>query len=217
MGYLRVAYVVENLIDPKKDYRRDIETFPLQIGKYRLKKHPLFSFWLLRYEHNTLTFAVKNDKYQVKVDQYTYFTYKKTKKKKVDIFFEIMDEEWVDEEVEVKNEEELTSLESVLGYALQVHSVVNEIDSYSNQTFEKDFELPVIKEANKYISTVEGNLIVKRIISENEIELEVTGHYGKNLIVTLSDEGIYKASDSYGYNDNFRAFSITLTIKLVKK
>lgn len=98
MGYLRVIYVTYDLDNPSKDYKRDIEPFPLKAGKYRLNKHPFFVFWLLDYSKNTLTFRVKNNQYSIKVNQYTFLTYKKTSKKKIDVFFEIMDEEWVDEE-----------------------------------------------------------------------------------------------------------------------
>ena len=219
MGYLRVAYVTQDLRNPDKEYKRDIESFPLKIGKYRLKKHPLFSFWLLKYEHNTLSFSVKDIIHSVKVNQYMYFTYKKTHSKQIDIFFEIMDEEWVDETSEEKaQEEQLTpSLESIPGALLKIHSEVSEQDAHSNGTFEKDYELPAVLNANTYISTVEGDLVVKRIISEDEILMSVTGHYGKEILVTTGSDGVYSAGDSYGYNDHFRAFSCKLTIKLVKK
>ena len=216
MGYLRVIYVIDDLEHPSKDYNRSIETFPLKIGKYRLKKHPLFSFWLLKYEHNTLTFLVKNYLYEVKVNQYTFFTYKKNRKRKIDVFFEIMDEEWVDEPKQ--EEQELPpSLESVPGMVLQVHSIVSEKDIYSEEKREKDFELPLMNGSNKHLSTVEGDLIVKRIVSEDEVHMSVTGHWGKDFVVTSKEEGVFEAGDSYGYNDNFRAFSIKLVVKLVKK
>ena len=214
MGYLRVAYVIEDLKDPKKDYRRDIETFPLQMGKYRLKKHPLFSFWIVRYEHNTLTFSVKNEMYDVKVNQYMYFTYKTTKTKKVDVFFEIMDEEWVDE---VKEEEELPSLDGVSDAKLLVHLERYARDIYSESTKEQDYEIPLILNESIDISIVNGKLFVKRIISEDEVLMSVNGHYGKDFIVTSEKEGIFKAGDSYGHNDNFYAFSCKITVKLVKK
>ena len=218
MGYLRVIYVIDDLEHPSKDYNRSIENFPLQIGKYRLKKHPLFSFSLLRYEHNTLTFSVKNHLYEVKVNQYTFFTYKKTSKKKIDVFFEIMDEEWVDEPSEKEVEEELLpSLEEIPEAVLQVHLKVDEIDTYTNHTDEKDFELPVVVNTKKRLPAIEGDLIVKRIISEDEVHMEVTGHWGKDFVVTSKEEGMFKAGDSYGCNDNFQAFSIELVVKLVKK
>ena len=218
MGYLRVAYVIQDLKNPDKEYHRDIEQFPLKIGKYRFKKHPLFSFWLLEYKNNTLTFAVKNYKYQVKVNQYMYFTYKKNSTKQIDIFFEIMDEEWVDESIEDKKEQQLPPcLESISDKVIQVHSIISDVDTYSQTTKEDDFELPAALNANKYLSTVEGDLKVKRINSENEVLLEITGHYRKEILVTSDKDGVYEVGDSYGYNDNFRAFSIKLTIKLVKK
>ena len=219
MGYLRVIYVIDDLEHPSKDYNRSIENFPLKVGKYRLKKHPLFSFLILKYEHNILTFSVKNRLHEVKVNQYMFFTYKKTRKKKIDVFFEIMDEEWVDEpsEEEVKEQQLPPSLESIPETVIQVHSIKSDMDIYSESTREEDFELPATKGADKYLSTIEGNLIVKRIVSEDEVHMSVTGHWGKDFVVTSSEEGVFEAGDSYGYNDNFRAFSIKLVAKLVKK
>ena len=219
MGYLRVIYVIDDLEHPSKDYNRSIENFPLEIGKYRLKKHPLFSFEILKYKHNILTFSVKNRLHEVKVNQYVFFTYKKTRKKKIDVFFEIMDEEWVDEpsKEEAKEQELSPSLESVPDAVIQVHSITSNRDIYSESTKEEDFELPVMKGANKHLSTIEGDLIVERIVSEDEIHMSVTGHWGKDFVVTSNKEGVFEARDSYGYNDNFRAFSIKLVAKLVKK
>ena len=128
MGYLRVIYVKENLINPSKDFNREIETFPLKVGKYRLKKHPLFVFWILGYSKNTLTFGVKNSKYSIKVNQYTFLTYKKTKKKKIDVFFEIMDEEWVEEEKKI---EEVSDLKEIPNMVLKIHQKRTEVDTSS--------------------------------------------------------------------------------------
>lgn len=93
MGYLRIGYVKEGLENPQKDCHRDLECFPLKVGNYRLKKHPLFSFKLIKYENHILTFSNKRNVYQVKANQYTFFTYKKTDKYQIVVFFEIMDEE----------------------------------------------------------------------------------------------------------------------------
>ena len=218
MGYLRVAYVTQDLTDPDKEYQREIEEFPLKIGKYRFKKHPLFSFWLLRYEHNILTFSVKNHLYEVKVNQYMYFTYKKTSKKQIDIFFEIMDEEWIDEcEEKVEEDKEPIGLQEIPDALLKVHYEESERDTYDEYKHEEDFELAAVVGTNVRIRAVEGNLLVKSIPSIDEVLLEVTGHYGKTFSVTTKEEGIFTAGDTYGRNDNFRSFSCKVTVQLIKK
>ena len=71
--------------------------------------------------------------------------------------------------------------------------------------------------ASVKLSIIEGSMTVKEIISEDKVLIDISGHWGDEIIVTSDKEGEFSVADSFGYNDNFRAFSIKLTIKLVKK
>ena len=219
MGQLRVAYITDDLLHPSKDYKRDIEFFPLKSGKYRLKKHPTFSFVVESFAHNTLTFKFKGETHTLLVNQYTYFTIKQTSSKKIDVFFEIMDEEWVDEKDESDKNGELSAdaITEIPDKVLKIHYEDTEIDSYSRNDSEKDFELPAVVGANIEILSVNGILKVEKIYSEESVQLTISGHYGKEIIVTSDEPGIYDVGDTYGYNDNFRSFSCKMTIQLVKK
>ncbi len=212
MKRLRVIYVKEDLTKHIRGFNRDIEFFPLERGKYRLKKHPLVSFNVISYDEPNLTIDCKNNSIHLKDGQYTYFTLKKTEKNKIDIFFEI-----VEEKTEEEVEEEEMSAKSIPAMFLKFHVKSSEVDTYSSNEKTEDFELPIILNEKRRIPVLDNDVVIKEIISDNEVIVDIQGHWGKEITVTSNKESVFKASDSYGSNDNFRAFSIEMSIKLVKK
>ncbi len=92
MKLLKVYYSKEGLLGDPKDVKTDVEKFPLNPRKYRLKKHPSFVFSIFDYSNNTLTFGFKKNKYTLRDGCYTFFKIKKNEKYEYAVFFEMVDE-----------------------------------------------------------------------------------------------------------------------------
>lgn len=108
-------------------------------------------------------------------------------------------------------------MEEILGAILKVHYISFDMDIYSEYKKEEEFELPVVLNVNRRIPVLDNDLLIQRIVSEDEVIVHINGHWGDDVVVTSEKPGHFKASDSYGHNDNFRGFSIDMTIELVKK
>jgi len=207
MKFLRVYYTTEDLKSGPSPFKRDIADFPLKSGKYRLNKHPSLVFWIINYENGELTFKFKNNKYTLKDGCYTYFKLKRNENYEYAVFFEMMDQK-------VESE---TMKKEILGAVLKVSYKAVDRDTYSENTKEEEFELPVVLNASRRIPFLDADMLIQRIVSQDEVIVHINGHWGDDVTVTSKKPGIFHASDSYGYNDNFRAFSIDMTIELVKK
>ena len=108
-------------------------------------------------------------------------------------------------------------LEEIPGMVLKVSYKSTDIDTYSQNEKEEKFELPVVLNASRRIPVLASDMLIQKIISKDEVIVHINGHWGDDIVVTSKKSGYFKASDSYGYNDNFRAFSIDMVIELVKK
>lgn len=214
MKFLRVYYTIEDLKVGAGPFKRDITDFPLKPGKYRLNKHPFFVFWILKYENGELSFGYKNNKYTLKDGCYAYIKLKKNKNYEYAVFFEMMDQKV---ESEIVEKEFKPILEEIPGAVLKVSYKSFERDTSSENTKEEKFELPVVLNANRRIPVLDNDMFIQRIVSEDEVIVHINGHWGDDIAVSSEKPGHFKASDAYGYNDNFHAFSIEMVIELVKK
>lgn len=108
-------------------------------------------------------------------------------------------------------------LEEIPGMVLKVSYKSTDRDTYSQNEKEEKFELPVVLNASRRIPVLDADMLIQRIVSQDKVIVHINGHWGGDVTATSKKPGCFRASDSYGYNDNFRVFSIDMTIELVKK
>ena len=116
--------------------------------------------------------------------------------------------------IDIKKVKPDNTLDEIPGAVLKVHMESSDRDIYSENNRSEDFEIPVVLNANRRIPVLCNDMFIQKIVSENEVIVHFNGHWGGDVVVNNKETAHFHASDSYGYNDNFCAFSLDVTMEL---
>ena len=213
MKQIRVNYVISKKTPKGIDCDRSPECFPLEVGTYRLKKHPEITVEITKVDRENWWFILNNNGDETKLPHgaYTWIELDNDPKREVTIYLESEAEPG-----DFPPEVEPLSLPEIKGATLLIKVDYYDRDTYSgtNSTYEET--LPVVHKANMMLKWYDQVIRVKRIISNHEVVIGI-GPKGDEFTVTDKEDGTYQDGGTYGYNDNWRSFSVKITVKLIKK
>ena len=215
MKQIKVTYVISKKTWKGIVYDRSPEYFPLEVGTYRLEKHPEVTIKITKVDREYWWFIFNDEDYETKLPHraYTWFQLEEQPKREVSVYLES----------EATQEDfppivEPLSLPEIKGAELLVKVDYYARDIYSEYNDHYEFTLPAVHKADMALKHYEKRINVKRIVSKHEVVMCI-GSLTKGVEFTVTDkeDGIYKDGDTFGYNDSWQSFSIKIVVKLINK
>ena len=200
MQYLEIIYVKEL---KNGEYKRDVESFPLETGFFTMKSHPLIKVMVGKIEGKMVHVWFRENDFYLNREYNTEEIISLGDNK--ELFISIVGE--------YEYKKEIYEVRYIDNATIQIIASGKDIDSYSSNNFQIEKSLTP-KEGQ--IFREEGptpRFEVKRVLSDKSLIIFVDD---KEYTLELDKELKFPYSASMGYNDNFSAIDAEYSVTLKK-